>query len=152
VRVVPDRFLEREFQPNDLEALLAIEAQAGSPAWTRPVFKRFLAHKSTRARVVSAGATPETPIAFYVVQVENDEVYLANLAVARSWRRQAVATFALENLTSWSRQRGLSRISLHVQEDNLGAQLLYKENGFRAVRIIHEHFGRQDGYFMRKDL
>ena len=135
-----------------MDALLLIEAEAGKAAWTRKVFQRFLKDSGTRFRVITTVGSPQTPIAFYVVQETGDEVYLANLAVAPSWRRQAVATLALENLTSWSRHRGFRRNTLHVQEDNLGAQLLYRENGFLVVRIIHDHYGSQDGYFMGKEL
>jgi ribosomal-protein-alanine N-acetyltransferase len=152
VRAATDRFREREFRPADMDALLLIEADAGQAAWTRQVFQDFLRHPGTRMRVITTAAAHQAPIAFYAVQRNSDEIYLANLAVAPSWRRQAVATFALESLTSWCRQRGMRRITLHVQEQNLGAQILYRENGFLAVDIIHRHYGAQDGYVMRKEL
>lgn len=129
-----------------------IEADAGKAAWTRAMFQQFLERKNMRFRVITTVAAPQTPIAFYVVQVKGDAAYLANLAVALEWRRKSVATLALEKVTDWSRQRGFRRIELHVQEENLAAQLLYKKNGFMAVDIIHRHYRGQDGYAMRKEL
>ncbi len=116
------------------------------------MFQQFLERKNMRFRVITTVAAPQTPIAFYVVQVKGDAAYLANLAVALEWRRKSVATLALEKVTDWSRQRGFRRIELHVQEENLAAQLLYKKNGFMAVDIIHRHYRGQDGYAMRKEL
>ena len=144
--------MERKCRPDDIDALFLIEADAGKAAWTRAVVQQFLERKDTRFRVITTVAAPQTPIAFYVVLENGGAVYLANLAVASGWRRRTVATFALKNVAGWSRRRGFSRIELHVQEENLGAQLFYKKNGFLAVDIIHRHYRGQDGYAMRKDL
>ncbi len=129
-----------------------IEADAGKTAWTRATFQQLLASKDMRFRVITTSEAPGIPIAFFVVQKNVDAVYLANLAVAPEWRRKSVATLALKRIADWSRRRGLRRIELHVQEENLPAQLLYKKNGFLAVDILHGHYPGQDGYAMRKDL
>ena len=148
----PEGFTERECRTGDIDALLLIEADAGKAAWTRAVMQKFMKQKRTRFCVITTVSAPETPIAFYVVQDHGDAAYLANIAVASGWRRRTVATFALKSIAEWSRQRGFSRITLHVQEENLAAQLFYKTHGFRVVDIVHGHYGRQDGYAMRKDL
>lgn len=148
----PEGFTERECRTDDIDALLLIEADAGRAAWTRAVMQKFMKQKRTRFRVITTVSAPQMPIAFYVVQEHADEVYLANLAVASGWRRRAVGTLALKHIGEWARQRGFSRIALHVQEENLGAQLFYKAHGFLVVDIIHRHYGARDGYAMRKDL
>lgn len=148
----PEGFTERECHTDDIDALLLIEADTGDAAWTRAVMQEFMERKGTRFRVITTLSVPRTPIAFHVVQSHGGAAYLANIAVASGWRRRAVATFALESIAEWARQRGLGRITLHVQEENLGAQLFYKRHGFRVVDIVHGHYGRQDGYAMQKDL
>lgn len=145
-------FLERECRPEDIDALLQIEAEAGRAAWTRAVMEQFRERKDTTFRVITTVAAPRTPIAFHVVQEHGEAAYLANLAVAVEWRRRRVATYALERVADRSRQRGLRWIELHVQEENLGAQLLYRKNGFLAVEVLHGYYPGQDGYAMRKDL
>ena len=148
----PGGFTERECRTGDIDALLLIEAEAGKAAWTRADMQRFMKHKGTRFRVITTVSAPETPIGFHVVQGHGAAAYLANIGVASGWRRRGVATFALENIAKWCRRRGLRRITLHVQEENLGAQLFYKARGFRVVGIVHGHYGGQDGYAMHKDL
>ena len=140
----PEGFTERECRVDDLDALLLIEAEAGKAAWTRADMQRFMKQKGTRFRVITTVSAPETPIGFYVVQGHGGAAYLANIAVASGWRRRAVGTFALESIAEWSRRRGLSRITLHVQEENLVAQLFYKAHGFLVVDIVHGHYGGQE--------
>jgi ribosomal protein S18 acetylase RimI-like enzyme len=80
------------------------------------------------------------------------ELYLANIAVAPDWRRRGVGRFTLERVEALARRLGCARITLDVQERNLAAQLLYRAMGFLAVQIKHGHYGSQDGYRMQKEL
>ena len=54
------------------------------------------------------------------------------LAVARDQRRQGVATRLLNNLIERARERGVSRLSLMVSNDN-HAYELYRKSGFRVL-------------------
>ena len=143
---------ERAYRRADLEALVRIESQSGESAWSPEDLERWLAAPNLRVRVITLASAPDEPLAFYVLSEEVVSVYLANLAVAPAWRRKGVGTFALENITAWCRQRRRPFLELHVREDNLGAQLLYKANGFVAVEIARNHYRTQDGYGMRKKV
>jgi [ribosomal protein S18]-alanine N-acetyltransferase len=146
------QYAERAWRRSDLEILARIEGQAGSSSWSASVLRQHLEHPSSRTRVITAADAPDEPIAFYVLYSDVVSVYLANIAVDPAWRRRGVATFALQQIEAWSRRRQLPFIELHVREENLPAQLLYKKYGFVAVEIVRKHYRSEDGYAMRKNL
>jgi len=151
---LPSDFVDRAYRrPTDFAGLLAIESAAGAAAWSRHELRDFLGRRDTTIRVIARRASPGEPIAFYALQELAPGAYLGNLAVAPAWRRRGVASFALGRAEAWARRRGLARIFLHVQEDNLAAQLLYRKRGYVADQILHRYYrGKQDGYRMAKPL
>jgi len=62
-------------------------------------------------------------------------LYVSNLAVAPSHRRQHIAQRLLNACESSAKQWGFSEIYLHVREDNVGARLLYEQAGYRVNRV-----------------
>jgi ribosomal-protein-alanine N-acetyltransferase len=152
VRAARASLLARRFEVLDLEHLVAIEASSGPASWNREQFLGFVSRPDTFIWIVASRLEAEVPIAFFVLQDFQPVLYVANVAVASDWRRRGVASFAFEQIERIARARGCERVVLDVQEENLGAQLLYRKVGFRAVEIRHGHYDGQDGYRMRKEL
>jgi ribosomal protein S18 acetylase RimI-like enzyme len=150
--ILPIHFAERAFRDEDLDALEKIERAAGDARWTRRQLEYAAGSLEIDTRVITTAGEPGQPIAFYVVEHGDETLYLCNLAVATEWRRRGVAVFALEAAAEMGRSLGYAGIALHVQEENLPAQLLYRKAGFRATSIQRKFYGGQDGYHMEKDL
>jgi len=149
---VHSQFEERSYQPEDLGALVQIEKEAGDAGWSRIELEFFAEHLFVDTRVVTPIEAPDTPIGFYVVEHGEETLYLCNIAVAADWRRRGVASFALEAATELARSINYEELALDVQELNLGAQLLYRKAGFRAIGIRRGYYTGQDGYHMVKRL
>lgn len=60
--------------------------------------------------------------------------YIANLAVARSYRRQGAAKKLLGECDRVARSWGFSEVSLHVLEDNDRARQLYFKQGYQLLK------------------
>lgn len=147
-----DSYLERLFLRSDLDALVAIEKQAGEASWSRRTLATFEQRIQHDLRVIVSKANESIPIGFYAFEYRDQDLYIANIAVAKQWRRKGVASFALDCLAVKARRLDYDQIVLDVQEENLAAQLLYKSAGYRAVQICRKHYGNQDGYRMIKVL
>jgi ribosomal protein S18 acetylase RimI-like enzyme len=61
--------------------------------------------------------------------------YIANLAVAKDYRRQGIARKLLLQCEKTVQEWGFSELSLHVLENNLAAQELYFQDGYRLDRV-----------------
>ncbi|MDA0673940.1 MAG: GNAT family N-acetyltransferase [Cyanobacteria bacterium] len=61
-------------------------------------------------------------------------VYLANLAVRTSARRQGVARHLLTACEQTARSWGFRELYLHVMEDNARAQRVYQQAGFQVYQ------------------
>ena len=142
---------ERPFLDSDIDFLLEIEKAAGDAAWSLREIRNVSEQICLDMRVI---VTPycSYPIAFYVVEHGDISLYLCNIAVHPSWRRQGVASFALTKIADLGLELNYRKIVLHVQENNLPAQLLYRNNGYLVEEIRHNHYHDQDGFRMVKEL
>ncbi len=61
-------------------------------------------------------------------------LYISNLAVAQGFRRQGVATALLRSCEQVARQWHIDELHLHVMADNIAAQALYRQAGFRVAQ------------------
>ncbi|PZV00285.1 MAG: GNAT family N-acetyltransferase [Leptolyngbya sp.] len=61
-------------------------------------------------------------------------VYISNLAVDQTFRRQGIALILLRSCEQVAQRWGLYELHLHVMEDNLAARALYRKAGFSVVQ------------------
>lgn len=69
-------------------------------------------------------------------ETERDELYISHLATDPKYRRKGIGTALLHHAETLMRQAGLSKCSLIVELDNLIAQKVYLENGFKIIEKV----------------
>jgi N-acetylglutamate synthase len=74
------------------------------------------------------------PVAVGRGVVQGDWLYLAALAVRPDARRQGLARQVMGALGHWGRERGATRLHLHVEQSNSAAQSLYAD-----LRTMHTY-------------
>jgi len=74
---------------------------------------------------------------------------LLGIVVAPEWQRRGIGESLLATLTELLRRRE-DRIRAVAPEGNLPVQLLLREAGFRAIRVLRDYFGDEDGYLMER--
>lgn len=65
---------------------------------------------------------------------QSRHAYISNLAVSQSYRRQGLAAQLLTTCEALAHTWQLDHLYLHVMEDNLGAQRLYRRLGFQVFQ------------------
>lgn len=139
----------RELHADDRAALLRIEAASFPDAWTPRLLDAVLAQPNVSVHGLERA---RTCVAFFVVGRERDHLHLLNLGVAPEARRAGLGSRALQAVEKIAWAHGLPRVVLEVRESNLGAQLLYRSAGYRAVEIVRGYYGDQDAYRMTKGI
>ena len=83
---------------------------------------------------------------FMGIQYEPQSLFLSKLYVDKPFRRQHLASRAVDSLKADCAKRGLSKIWLTVNRENAGSIAAYRKLGFRKVREEKTDIGH--GYFM----
>jgi [ribosomal protein S18]-alanine N-acetyltransferase len=83
--------------------------------------------------------------------LHKSRIHVLNFAVAPAYRRSGVGSQMIAKLTAKLSTQRRSRIVLEVRETNLPAQLFFRENGFRAVSVLHGYYADtpEDAYIMQ---
>ena len=68
------------------------------------------------------------------------------LMVAATHRRQGIGRALLEEAVDWARERGVTKLELHVFPHNEAAIALYDRFGFEREGYRKRHYRRRDGY------
>jgi ribosomal protein S18 acetylase RimI-like enzyme len=156
----------------DLPWLMRTEGHESAPPWTR---QGFLA-----ALQAGGGAVAEVngqPVGFVVYQVTPPpdgtrpaalkrllrrwvpwghatcvpprQVDLLHVVVLPPWHRQGIGRALLEHLHQAFGQAA-DHIQAVVPETNLAAQLLLRDAGYKAVRVVRGCLGGEDSYVMER--
>lgn len=131
--------------PEDLSAVLALEADSFSNPWTAAALAEMLQSDVTRLYV--ARRHTGDVVGFCACWVIGTELHINTLAVARTHRRRGIATrlvrFVLE-------KTGVERATLEVRRSNTAALDLYEKLGFRttAVRKAYYRNPAEDGLIL----
>jgi N6-L-threonylcarbamoyladenine synthase len=123
---------------SDLDAVLAIERESFSDAWTVGMFAEELEAPS-RALIVAE--KDGIVVGYAVVMVIEGEAHLMNLAVRAEWRGQGIGHALAVHALECAAGLGAQLITLEVRPGNAAAIRLYERLGMRAV-------GRRPHYYL----
>ena len=79
-------------------------------------------------------------VGFMIYELHKARIHVLNFAVVEDYRRRGVGSQMLAKLSAKLSLQRRCRIVLEVRETNLDAQLFFRENGFRAVSVLHDYY------------
>jgi [ribosomal protein S18]-alanine N-acetyltransferase len=127
----------RDLTGADLPALVALEQVCYTMPWQDRTFESLLERGDTDL----LGAFRDGRLIGYVIcWTIADQAEVGNLAVEPRSRRRGLAQRLLSAAVARARARGARECFLEVRESNVGAQALYRKNGFIQI-------GRRRGYY-----
>jgi ribosomal-protein-alanine N-acetyltransferase len=132
----------------DMPEVLAIEAESFEFSWLEDDFIRSLRQRNCIGMVAEY---EDRVVGFMIYELHKSRIHVLNFAVAPEYRRSGVGSQMLAKLTAKLSTQRRSRIILAVRETNLGAQLFFRENAFRAVSVLHSYYADtpEDAYIMQ---
>lgn len=145
------RSLVRWMLKEDLETVLKIEHESFEFPWTESEFLACIQRPNCIAMVAVA---QEKVVGYMIYEMGPQWFQILNLAVDAEYRRHGVGRVLVQRLVNKLSPRRRHRITLHVRETNLPAQLFFKSLGFRAKAILHDHYPdtAEDAYLMAYEL
>ena len=135
----------------DILEVLAIERASFCDAWTEADFLACLRQRNVIGMVAEHG---DKVIGYMLYDLHARKMNVLNFAVDPDYRRQTVGEQMAAKLVSKLASNRRNRITLTVRETNLPAQLFWREQGFKCVRVLRGHYDNsgEDAYVMAYKL
>jgi ribosomal-protein-alanine N-acetyltransferase len=135
----------------DMPEVLGTEQESFEYPWTEEDFLRCLRQRNCIGMVAEQG---EKVVGFMIYELHKAKLHILNFAVHPGCRRSGVGGQMVSKLISKLSSHRRTRITLEVRETNLPAQLFYRSQGFKAVRVMrcfYEDTG-EDAYLLQYRL
>ena len=116
-------------RPEQLDAVLQVEATAYAHPWSRTNFVDAL-KTGYQAQLLVAGYKL---LGYFVAMKGVEEVHLLNITVAPAYQRQGWARVMLDALAIWARGQAAQWVWLEVRKSNQRAMDIYESHGYRRV-------------------
>src|SRR5207253_9024650 len=135
----------------DMPEVLQAEQLSFEYAWNEEDFLRCLRQRNCIGMVAEHG---EKVVGFMIYELHKNKLHILNFAVHPAWRRLGVGAQMVAKLISKLSSHRRTRITLEVRETNLPAQLFFRAQGFKAVRVLRTYYedSGEDAFLMQYRL
>jgi ribosomal-protein-alanine N-acetyltransferase len=132
----------------DMPEVLQAEQESFEYSWTEEDFLRCLRQRNCIGMVAEAG---EKVVGFMIYELHKSKLHILNFAVSPNQRRAGIGGQMVAKLISKLSSHRRTRITLEVRETNLAAQLFFRSQGFRAVRVLRGYYedSGEDAFLMQ---
>ena len=132
----------------DMPEVLDIESRSFEFPWSEEDFIRCLRQRNCIGMVAEYD---ERVVGFMIYELHKNRLHILNFAVRPEFRRRGVATAMVKKLNGKLSQQRRNRILLEIRETNLGAQLFFRDSGFRAISVLRDFYEdtTEDAYLMQ---
>jgi [ribosomal protein S18]-alanine N-acetyltransferase len=121
----------------DMPEVLATEQASFEYAWSEEDFLRCLRQRNCIGMVAEQG---EKVVGFMIYELHKNKLHILNFAVHPGYRRAGVGVQMVNKLVSKLSSHRRTRITLEVRETNLTAQLFFRSQGFKAVKVLRAYY------------
>ncbi len=131
----------------DMPEVLNAEQQSFEFAWTEDDFLRCLRQRNCIGMVAEYN---DRIIGFMIYELHKNRLHVLNFAVAPAFRRTGIGGQMVSKLIGKLSSHRRSKITLAVRERNLQAQLFFRSQDFKAVRVLRNYYedSGEDAFLM----
>jgi ribosomal-protein-alanine N-acetyltransferase len=135
----------------DMPEVLQTEQESFEFAWTEEDFLRCLRQRNCIGMVAEQG---ERVVGFMIYELHKAKLHILNFAVNPANRRNGIGAQMVAKLISKLSSHRRTRITLEVRETNLTAQLFFRAQGFKAVKVLRAFYedSGEDAFLMQYKL
>ncbi len=121
----------------DMPEVLQTEQESFEYAWTEEDFLRCLRQRNCIGMVAEQG---EKVVGFMIYELHKAKLHILNFAVNPAFRRLGVGGQMVAKLIGKLSSHRRTRITLEVRETNLPAQLFFRAQGFKAIKVLRAYY------------
>ena len=131
----------------DMDEVLAIEEASFECPWDADIFWQVSRQREVISMVAEVGVRV---VGYIFYALNHNHLFILNFAVHPDYRRRYVASTMLRKVISKINTTRRTHIDVEVRETNLVAQLCLRQNGFKAIKVLRDHYEEtsDDAYLM----
>ncbi len=131
----------------DMAEVLRAEQLSFEYSWTEDDFLRCLRQRNCIGMVAEHN---DRIVGFMIYELHKTRLHVLNFAVAPSHRRTGIGTQMVTKLIGKLSSHRRAKITLAVRERNLPAQLFFRSQDFRAMRVLRNYYedSGEDAFLM----
>ncbi len=135
----------------DMQEVLQAEQQCFAQSWTEEDFLRCLRQRNCIGMVAETG---DKVIGFMIYELHKNKLHILNFAVHPDYQRSGVGLQMAVKLIGKLSSHRRTRITLEVRETNLSGQVFFRNQGFKAIRVLRSFYddSNEDAYLMQYKL
>ena len=132
----------------DMPEVLQTEQESFEYSWTEEDFLRCLRQRNCIGMVAEQG---ERVVGFMIYELHKAKLHILNFAVHPQFRRAGIGAQMVAKLISKLSSHRRTRITLEVRETNLAAQLFFRAQSFRAIKVLRAFYedSGEDAFLMQ---
>jgi ribosomal-protein-alanine N-acetyltransferase len=132
----------------DMPEVLQTEQDSFEYSWTEEDFLRCLRQRNCIGMVAEQG---EKVVGFMIYELHKAKLHILNFAVHPQMRRVGIGAQMVSKLIGKLSSHRRTRITLEVRETNLAAQLFFRYQDFKAVRVLRSFYpdSGEDAFMMQ---
>ena len=127
-KVVVEGVKVRTMEPEDLPAVAELDADAFLPLWQNPL--PALEKALPQATAATVAEDVEGLVGYQISTANPFGAHLARLAVRPGAQKKGLGTLIVTDLIQRLKKKGIARLTVNTQSDNLASLALYKKIGF----------------------
>lgn len=134
----------------DLDTICNILTCEFDDFWNYNVFKSELENKNSKYVIAKLN---DEIVGFGGIWFSVDDIHITNIVVKKCYRNKKIGTFILNALIDMCKNQAQKSITLEVNSNNIPAQKLYENFGFKTVGIRKKYYNNtDDAIIMTKEL
>ena len=132
----------------DMPEVLQAEQQSFDYSWTEEDFLRCLRQRNCIGMVAEFN---DKVVGFMIYELHKTKLHILNFAVGPRCRRMGIAGQMVSKLIGKLSSHRRTRITLAVRERNLTAQLFFRAQDFRAMKVLRGYYedSGEDAFLMQ---
>lgn len=146
-----DVFLIRKMEEKDLDEIVLFEKKYFGDPWCKEAFESLFEKEMYCAVVICC---IDKVVGYGCCACAGDEAEIYNICVAEEFRRKGLAGRIMDEMESFSLERGASDVYLEVRESNESAILLYLSRGFVKLGSRKNYYSnpKENAILMKKEI
>lgn len=143
-------FKIRSADLSDIKSIMALEEGAIVHPWCSKDIESLITDQNKKCLVVDVNGEV---VCYIGAETVLDECNIGNIVTAVNHRGKGYATEVLTILLNNLKNRGIAKVFLEVENDNIPAISLYEKSGFTRYGYRRDYYGRgKDAILMTKEL